>query len=309
MPRRRARPGRLRPLRQAHASGTTTPTNATWTGCRRGSKRVDLTDITLVCQDWGGARSACASPPSIPTASPALVVANTGMPTGDQAPTEAFLNWQNFSQTTPVFPIGMIINGGTVTDLSDEVIAALRRAVPRRDVQGRRPPVPASSCPRRPTTRRAAAQPRGVEGVGGVRQAGAHRVLRQRPDHQGWLPGVPGARAGRQGQPHTTIEGGGHFLQEDRGPGAGQGRARLHRVPRRWPTPSLEATPARPRRRPRFRLRPRQPGRPVLDRRRAPRPGPRCRRRQVRPGPRHRVRSNRHCVSATSWASTTTPAR
>ena len=24
--------------------------------------------------------------------------------------------------------------------------------------------------------------------------------------------------AGAQGQPHTTIEGGGHFLQEDRGP-------------------------------------------------------------------------------------------
>ncbi len=35
--------------------------------------------------------------------------------------------------------------------------------------------------------------------------AGADRVFQER---------VPGA----SGQPHTTIEGGGHFLQEDRGP-------------------------------------------------------------------------------------------
>ena len=34
---------------------------------------------------------------------------------------------------------------------------------------------------------------------------GGYRVFQER---------VPGAK----GQPHTTIEGGGHFLQEDRGP-------------------------------------------------------------------------------------------
>ena len=35
---------------------------------------------------------------------------------------------------------------------------------------------------------------------------------------------VPGA----EGQPHTTIEGGGHFLQEDAGPELAQRHRRLH---------------------------------------------------------------------------------
>ncbi|MDP1793921.1 MAG: haloalkane dehalogenase, partial [Acidimicrobiales bacterium] len=84
---------------------------------------VDLTDATLVCQDWGalvGLRLVAAFSERFAR----VVIANGGMPTGDQAPTEAFLNWQNFSQTTPVFPVGNIINGGTTTDLSPEIIAA-----------------------------------------------------------------------------------------------------------------------------------------------------------------------------------------
>jgi haloalkane dehalogenase len=41
-----------------------------------------------------------------------------------------------------------------------------------------------------------------------------------------FLAKVPGA----QGQPHTTIEGGGHFLQEDRGPELAAVDQRLHRA-------------------------------------------------------------------------------
>ena len=57
-------------------------------------------------------------------------------------PGEAFLNWQRFSQTVEEFPVGFIVNIGCTTDLADDVVAGLRRAVPRRDVQGRRAPVP-----------------------------------------------------------------------------------------------------------------------------------------------------------------------
>ena len=56
------------------------------------------------------------------------------------------------------------------------------------------------------------------ETLRGVRQAVPHRVLRQGPRSRAaatraFQRDVPGCA----GQPHTTIEGGGHFLQEDRG--------------------------------------------------------------------------------------------
>ena len=58
-------------------------------------------------------------------------------------------------------------------------------------------------------------------------EAVPHRVLRPGRDHRGgdrvFQREVPGCA----GQPHTTIEGGGHFLQEDKG-------AELARVVADW---------------------------------------------------------------------------
>jgi haloalkane dehalogenase len=53
-----------------------------------------------------------------------LVVANTGLPTGDHQPTEAFRRWLHFSQTTENFHVGGIVKGGCATELAPEVIAA-----------------------------------------------------------------------------------------------------------------------------------------------------------------------------------------
>ena len=85
--------------------------------------RLDLRDITLVCQDWGGLlglRLVAAQPDRFA----AVVAANTFLPTGEGNPGEAFLSWQRFSQEVPEFPTGAIINGGCTTDLAPEVIAA-----------------------------------------------------------------------------------------------------------------------------------------------------------------------------------------
>ncbi|MEI6700192.1 MAG: haloalkane dehalogenase, partial [Actinomycetota bacterium] len=85
--------------------------------------QLDLSGITLFCQDWGGLlglRMVAAHPERFDR----VVVANTGLPTGMGKASDAFLAWQNFSQTSPVFPIGMIVNGGTVRDLSEEEVAA-----------------------------------------------------------------------------------------------------------------------------------------------------------------------------------------
>ena len=58
---------------------------------------IDLEGITLFCQDWGGLiglRLAAENPERFSR----IVAANTGLPTGDGTPSEAFLNWRKLSQ-------------------------------------------------------------------------------------------------------------------------------------------------------------------------------------------------------------------
>jgi haloalkane dehalogenase len=84
---------------------------------------LDLTDVTLVCQDWGGLiglRLVAAMPERFAR----VVAANTGLPTGDQRLGDAFDAWRKFSQEVPVFPAGAVLQGGTTSQLPDDVVAA-----------------------------------------------------------------------------------------------------------------------------------------------------------------------------------------
>ena len=176
---------------------------------------LDLRDITLVCQDWGGLiglRLAAEHDDRFAR----IVAANTGLPTGDQALSDAFFAWQQFSQSTPEFPVGTIVSGGCATSLPPEVVAAYDAPFPDESFKegARQFPllVPSSSDdPAAPANRAAwevlsrwekpfltAFSDRDPITKGG------ERVFRER---------VPGTA----GQPHATIEGGGHFLQEDKG--------------------------------------------------------------------------------------------
>ena len=72
---------------------------------------MDLQDIVLICQDWGGLigmRLVADEPQRFAR----VVTANTMLPTGDHAAGEAFERWRTFSQETPVFPAGQIVNKG-----------------------------------------------------------------------------------------------------------------------------------------------------------------------------------------------------
>ena len=86
-------------------------------------EQLDLRGITLVCQDWGGLiglRLAAEHDDRFAR----IVAANTFLPTGDMPPGDAFLAWRKFSQETPEFPVGRIVQGGCVTSLAPEVVAA-----------------------------------------------------------------------------------------------------------------------------------------------------------------------------------------
>jgi len=177
--------------------------------------RLDLRGVTLVCQDWGGLiglRLAAEHEDRFAR----VVAANTFLPTGDQDPGRAFRAWQRFSQQTLVFHAGGIVKGACVTELPPEVIAAYDAPFPdERFLAGARqfpllvpttPDDPASEPNRRAwdVLRRWQKPFLTAFSDGDPITRGADRVL------QALIPGA-------QGQPHTTITGAGHFLQEDKG--------------------------------------------------------------------------------------------
>jgi haloalkane dehalogenase len=178
--------------------------------------RLDLRDITFFGQDWGslvGLRLVALDPDRYAR----VAIGNGGLPTGHGPASEAFLAWQRFSQETEHFPVGGIINGGCTSDLAPEVIAAYDAPYPDDSYKAAVRVFPSLV----PTSSDDPATPD---------QEAAWRVLEQfeqpfllcfsdsDPITKGgdapFRAKVPGA----QGQAHTTIEGGGHFLQEDRGP-------------------------------------------------------------------------------------------
>src|SRR6185437_12780875 len=86
-------------------------------------RALDLRQITLVCQDWGGLiglRVAAKDEGRFAR----IVAANTGLPTGEQKLPEAFFTWQRFSQEAPDLPVGQIVAMGCRRPLAPEVIAA-----------------------------------------------------------------------------------------------------------------------------------------------------------------------------------------
>ncbi|MGZ4801711.1 MAG: haloalkane dehalogenase [Acidimicrobiia bacterium] len=177
---------------------------------------LDLRNITLFCQDWGGLlglRLAAEEEERFAR----IVAANTVLPTGDTPPGEGFLNWQSFSQTTPDFAVGQIINFGTTTELTPEIIAAYDAPFPDDSYKAgaRQFPMLVPITPDDPAS---------------APNRAAWTVLEQwkKPFLTAFSDKDPvtagGDRAfqakvpGTAGQPHTTTTNAGHFLQEDRGP-------------------------------------------------------------------------------------------
>ncbi|MDZ7884697.1 MAG: haloalkane dehalogenase [Mycobacterium sp.] len=176
---------------------------------------LDLRDITFFGQDWGGLiglRLVTAQPDRYAR----VVVANTGLPVGNGSPSEAFTAWQKFSQETPELPVGAIVNGGSATDLAPEVIAAYDAPFPDASYKAGARVFP-TLVPTRLDDPEAPANTAAWKVLAQFDKPFLTCFSDQDPITKGgdtlFQAKVPGA----QGQPHTTIEGAGHFLQEDKG--------------------------------------------------------------------------------------------
>jgi haloalkane dehalogenase len=178
-------------------------------------EELDLKDMTLVCQDWGGLiglRMAAENPERFLR----IVAANTFLPTGDRAPGPAFVAWQKFSQETPEFPIGGIISGAATTTLSPEVIAAYDAPFPDESYKAGARQFP-MLVPISPDDPAAEANRRAWEVLSRFEKPFLTAFSDQDPITRGADKILQRSIPGAKDQPHTTIEGGGHFLQEDRG--------------------------------------------------------------------------------------------
>jgi haloalkane dehalogenase len=177
--------------------------------------QMELRDIHLVCQDWGGLiglRLVAEHADRFAR----VVAANTSLPTGDNHPGEAFLKWQTYSQQTPVFSVGSIIERSCVTPIAPDVVAAYDAPFPDESYKegARQFPLLVPITPQDPA---AHANREAWKALTQFQKPfltafsdkdpitrGAEMILRKR---------IPGC----VGQPHTTIENAGHFLQEDQG--------------------------------------------------------------------------------------------
>lgn len=179
-------------------------------------EQMDLSGLTLFCQDWGsliGLRLACAQPQRFAR----IAIGNGGLPTGTAAAPTAFRLWRAFASYSPWFPIGRIVKTGCAQGLSAQAVAAYDAPFPSAVYKRAARAFP-RLVPLTPDDPERAAN----EAAWAVLRAWDKPFLTlfssrdpiTRGGDKVFQARVPGA----QGQPHQTIRGAGHFLQEDKGP-------------------------------------------------------------------------------------------
>lgn len=176
---------------------------------------LDLRDVTLVGQDWGGLiglRLVAEHPDRFAR----IVAANTGLPTGDHPMPEIWHAFRQAVRTAPSLDIGRFVRSGCLRPMSEQVRAAYDAPFPDEsykagprvmpDLVPTAPDDPASDANRTAWANLSTSQlPALIAFSDGDPITGAMSPILQR-----LLPGA----AGRE---HPVIKGAGHFLQEDAG--------------------------------------------------------------------------------------------
>jgi haloalkane dehalogenase len=178
-------------------------------------EQLDLTDVTLVVQDWGaliGLRLAAEMGDRVGR----IFVANGFLPTATQPAPAAFKAWRAFARSTPVFNCGFIVQRATVNPVSEAHVAAYNAPFPNRSFQAgpRAMPrlVPTEEDNPATPANRAAWEKLGAWDKPFLCVFGKDDPILGKGDKP-LIAHIPGA----QGQPHERIRGG-HFIQQDAGP-------------------------------------------------------------------------------------------
>jgi haloalkane dehalogenase len=176
---------------------------------------LDLHDVTLVGQDWGGliGLRLVAEHPDRFTA---VVAANTGLPTGDIAMPDIWWQFRRAVERAETLDVGRFVEAGCVRPMDDAVRAAYDAPYPDPSYTAG-PRVMPTLVPTAPDDPASEAN------------RAAWRTLTQwqrpflvafsdgDPITGGMAPILRSEMAGARGLDHPVIEDAGHFLQEDAG--------------------------------------------------------------------------------------------
>lgn len=177
--------------------------------------QLDLSNGVLFCQDWGGLiglRLVANSPERFA----GVVAGNTMLPTGDHNPGDAFLAWQKFSQETPVFPVGKVIQTGLALPVSADIVAAYDAPFPSEEYKAGARQFPLL-VPITPDDPAAPANRAAWKTLQTFDKPFLTCFSDKDPVTRGGDKVMQKLIPGCAGQAHTVVENGGHFLQEDQG--------------------------------------------------------------------------------------------
>lgn len=175
---------------------------------------LDLSDVTLFCQDWGGTAGL-----NLLTNHgdrfARVIAANTGLPEGGGS-NDFFEQWLAFSQSFNELPIDALMAGGTTRELSPAEMAAYRAPFPDGTYQAspKRFPLLIPLQPDNPgvaTTRATWKVLEQWEKPFLTVFSDQDQVAFASGAHLAFQKRIPGAR----GCSHLVLEGPSHFLQED----------------------------------------------------------------------------------------------
>jgi haloalkane dehalogenase len=181
-------------------------------------EHLDLTGATVVVHDWGGPiglRVAVEQAQRVDR----LVILDSGLFTGHQRMSEAWLAFRDFVARTEDVPIGMLVRGGCKNDPGEAVIGAYEAPFPNAQAKAGARAFPLLI----PTTPDAVGAQEGARVLNALREDTRPRLMLW-ADSDPVVPLETGRwfAAALGGEIDHVIADAGHFLQEDAGPLIGE---------------------------------------------------------------------------------------
>ena len=181
---------------------------------------LDLHDVTLVCQDWGGLiglRLVAEHPDRFAR----VVAANTGLPTGDFDMPEVWWKFRHAVEGAEQLDVGRLVAAGCHRGLADADRAAYDAPFPDETFKAGPRAMP-TLVPTRPDDPATVANRAAWEVLGAWTKPFLVAFSDGDPITGGMAPILRKLIPGTRGQHHPVIAGAGHFLQEDAGQDLGR---------------------------------------------------------------------------------------